>query len=192
MVATFASARRGSVARALTVATWVAGAALVAGAAWTTRFGTRWPQIYFMTGPSMEPTVAAEEYFVALSPPGRLTRGDLVIFRYEDEDGVFHVLRRLAALDGDTISMRAGAVIVNGARAPWPFRIIEPASWRSALARDGNLYDWGPWIVPADSVVLLSDTRDMLGWPDSRFIGFVSRDDILARVTHTLSGRRLR
>lgn len=176
--------------RVLSVTTYLFAGVLTAALVWT-RLGTRWPSVYYMTGASMEPTVVAEEYFVAWSPPGKLSRGDLVIFRYEDEDGVFHVLRRLVAVPGDTVSMRAGAAIVNGTRRQWAFRIIEPAAWRSPLARELNLYEWGPWIVPADSVLLLADTRDVIGWPDSRFIGYVPRDDIIARVTRTLSGRRL-
>lgn len=175
----------------LKVTIWTVAAVLTAAFLWMTRLGTRWPTIYYMTGASMEPTVAAQEYFLAWSPPDNLSRGDLVIFRYQDEDGVFHVLRRLAALAGDTVSMRAGSAIVNGAPQQWAFRIVEPAAWRSSLARGENLYDWGPWIVPADSVVLLADTRDIIGWPDSRFIGYVSHNDILARVTRTLAGRRL-
>ena len=178
--------------RTLAITGWIFAVALIAAFAWTTRLGTRWPSMYYMTGPSMEPTLAAGEYFLAWSPAGELARGDLVIFRYEDEDGVFHVLRRLVALPGDTVSMRAGAVIVNGARRQWPYRIIEPKAWRSPLALDSSLYDWGPRQVPNDSLVLLADTRDIIGWPDSRFIGYISQHDVLARVTHTLGGRRLR
>jgi hypothetical protein len=40
--------------------------------------------------------------------------------------------------------------------------------------------------------VLLSDRRDMLGWPDSRFLGFIPIDEILARADFTIRGRRLR
>jgi signal peptidase I len=166
--------------------------AIVALLGWATRFGTRWPSVYVMTGPSMEPAVGAGEYFLAWDPPGAITRGDLVIFRFEDEDGVFHVLRRVAALPGDTLSMVAGAVVVNGAPQPAAFQILKREAWRSPVARGGNLYDWGPWIVPPDSVALLADTRDMIGWPDTRFIGFVPRSDVLARATRTLRGRRLR
>jgi signal peptidase I len=175
----------------LRLATWLFVTLLISAFAWMTRFGTRWPSVYYMTGASMEPTIAMEEYFLAWSPPGKLSRGDLVIFRYEDEDGVFHVLRRLVAFAGDTVSMRAGTAIVNGARMDWAFRIIEPAAWRSALALDLNLYDWGPRIVPPDSVMLLADTRDIIGWPDSRFVGYVSQDHIIARATRTLRARRL-
>ena len=161
---------------------WLTLVLLVALGVWTTRVGTRWPSVYYMTGPSMEPTVAAHEYFIAWSPPGRIAPGDLVIFRYVDEDGEFHVLRRLAALPGDTVAMHSGAVILNGERQPWPFQILRPAASRSELAIEGELYNFGPWVVPMGSVVLLSDTRDMVGWPDSRFLGFIPLEDVLARA----------
>lgn len=159
---------------------------------WITRGATRWPSIYYMTGASMEPTIPAERYFLAWSPPGELSRGDLVIFRYQEGDSVFHVLRRLAALPGDTIAMRGGVAVVNGVPQAWGFRIIEREAWRSAMARDGNLYSWGPWVVPQDSVFLLADTRDIIGWPDSRFLGPIPRADVLAYATRTVRGRALR
>lgn len=147
---------------------------------WWTEAFTSWPQAYFMTGASMEPAVGAREYFVATGPVKHLKRGMLVIFRYEDEDGVFHVLRRVAGLPGDTVSLRQGRAFVNGRAMAWPFRVVEPKAWRSAYVRGGNLYTWGPTRVPRDSVLLLSDTRDMIGWPDSRFIGPVPLPDIEA------------
>jgi signal peptidase I len=174
------------------VSIWLGAVVVAVAVAWITKLGTRWPSVYYMTGPSMEPTVAAEEYFLAWSPTGQLSQGDLVLFRYEDEDGVFHVLRRLVALPNDTVLMDSGAVVVNGMRQRWPFQILKPSASYSVLALEGNLYDWGPWVVPADSAVLLADTRDMLGWPDSRFVGFIALTDIPARATRTVSGRRLR
>ncbi len=167
------------------------GAVLLAGLVWATRFGTHWPSVYYMTGSSMEPAIGAEEHFIAWSPPGAFSRGDLVLFRFEDEDGEFHVLRRLAALPGDTVAMDSGVVVVNGDAMPWPFRITSPRVTRSELAREHSLFDWGPWIVPRDSVVLLSDTRDMVGWPDTRFLGFIPKDDIVGKATRTVRGRRL-
>ena len=144
-----------------------------------TRGFTRLPAIYYMTGPSMEPTVLAQEYFTT-GTPGALARGQLVLFRYQDEDGVFHVLRRLAGLPGDTVAMRDGVAVVNGRAQSWPFRIIEPRAAISPLAREPNLYSWGPVVVPPDSVFLLADTRDIIGWPDSRFLGPVPRSVIVA------------
>jgi signal peptidase I len=159
--------------------------------AWSTRLGTRWPQIYYMTGPSMEPTLRAGELFLVWMPAGEVARGDLVIFEFSDADSTFHVLRRVAGLPGDTVEMRAGAVLVNGELQPWPYRILTLEARRSELALSKDLYDWGPWVVPRDSVLLLSDTRDMLGWPDSRFIGFVPKERIVGKASRTL-WRRLR
>jgi len=81
--------------------------------------------------------------------------------------------------------------MVNGALQPWRFRIVAPEARQSALARTGDLHTWGPWMVPPDSVVLLSDTRDMLGWPDSRFLGFIPLADIVGKATRTVRGRAL-
>lgn len=171
---------------------WAIAVAAAVALAWTTRLATRWPSVYFMTGPSMEPAIAAERYFIAWEPPGPLARGDLVIFRFVGDDSVYHVLRRLAGLPGDTVSMRDGHVTVNGRRQSWPFRILEPLAWRSPFARDSSIYTWGPRVVGRDSFMLLADTRDIVGWPDSRFIGEVPRTAIVARATRTVRGTRLR
>lgn len=144
-----------------------------------TRGFTRFPAIYYMTGPSMEPAVLAGEYFTTAEPATSLTRGQLVLFRYEDEDGVFHVLRRVAGLPGDTVAMVAGIATVNRVAQRWPFRILEPRAAISPLARQPNLYTWGPVVVGPDSVFLLADVRDVIGWPDSRFLGAVPRAAIL-------------
>lgn len=175
----------------LRIALRIAGVAVLVLILGVTRAGTRWPSVYYMTGPSMEPTVAAREYFLAWHPAGGIARGDLVIFRYEDADGEFDVLRRVAGLPGDTVAMRDGRVHVNGAPQPWPYQVLRPAAFRSEFAIGGHLFTWGPWIVPPDSLLLLADTRDMVGWPDSRFIGFVAREAIVAKATRTLAGRRL-
>ncbi len=148
-----------------------------------TRFFTEWPQVYYMTGSSMEPAVRAHEYFFTRSPVERLDRGMLVIFRYEDSDGVFHVLRRLVALPGDTVAMHEGRAIVNGKDDGVRFRIIKPDAHRSPLAKAGELFTWGPVVVPRDSVYLLADTRDMIGWPDSRFLGAIPVASVEARAT---------
>ena len=149
---------------------------------WWTEAFTTWPQVYYMTGGSMEPAVRAHEYFLATGPVRRLTRGMLVIFRYEDDDGVFHVLRRVAGLPGDTVSLMDGRAFVDRRPMDWPFRIVTTRAWRSQYVRGGNLFTWGPAVVPRDSVLLLADTRDMIGWPDSRFLGPVPITSLEAKA----------
>jgi signal peptidase I len=146
--------------------------------AWTTRGCTRWPETYIGSGPSMEPAVRRGEIFTVMTPVEELRRGALVIFRFQHEDTLHHVLRRVAGLPGDRVAMRGGQAIVNDTPAAWPWRILEPRAARSEMALVSSLYDWGPVIVPPDSVFLLSDTRDIVGWPDSRFIGPVAVADL--------------
>jgi len=178
-------------------ASWALRAVFLGAAVWLlvyTRGCTRWPQVYYMTGASMEPAVRAHEYFLTTSPVGELRRGMLVIFRYEDEDGVFHVLRRLAGLPGDTVAMQDGMAMVNGRVQAWPFRIADPRVTRSYLARVRNLHNWGPVVVPRDSVWLLADTRDIIGWPDSRFLGPIAISALEAeagRIVWPAKARRL-
>jgi signal peptidase I len=112
-----------------------------------------------------------------------------VLWEHRLDDSLFHVLRRAVGLPGDTLEMRAGILYVNRAAAPWPWRVVEPRAERpldGPIA--GTIYNWGPAIVGADSVFLLSDTRDMFGWPDSRFTGAVPRERVVARYLFSLRG----
>lgn len=157
---------------------------------WVTRFFTSIPQTYVGSGPSMVPTVLPGEYFTAV-PLGRAPeRGMLVIFRFVHEDSLYTVLRRVAAVSGDTIAMREGRAIVNGGEMDWPFRVLEPRASRSELAQVADLYTWDARVVPESTVFLLSDTRDIVGWPDSRFIGPVPLRLVEGRASRFIWSRR--
>lgn len=164
---------------------WIPTAVLLslfAALAVATRAFTALPSTYYMTGPSMTPSVGQGSWFVARPATGPARRGDLVLWEHQIDDSLFHVLRRAVGLPGDTLRMAAGALTVNGAAAPWPARVIEPRAERPLEGRvAGTIYTWGPVVVGPDSVFLLSDTRDMLGWPDSRFVGAVPRERVVAR-----------
>ena len=64
----------------------------------------------------------------------------------------------------------------------------------SAIGFVRDLYTWGPIRVPRDSVYLLADTRDIIGWPDSRFLGPVAVSALEAeagRIVWPAEARRL-
>ena len=161
--------------------------ALLAGMAVVTRGFTALPSTYYMTGPSMVPGVGQGAWFLARPLRAAPARGQRVLWEHRIDDSLFHVLRRAVGLPGDTLRMRAGTLFVNGQQAPWPARVVEP---RAERALDGpiagTIYTWGPVVVGPDSVFVLSDTRDMFGWPDSRFVGAVPRERIVARYLLTL------
>ena len=130
----------------------------------------------------MEPAVAAGDWFLTRPISGLPERGTLVIIEYAIDDSVFHVLRRVVGIPGDTLAMQDGSLRVNGAEARWPSRVLEPRADRTLEGPiGGTIYTWGPAIVGPDSVFVLSDTRDMIGWPDSRFIGPIPRARLVAR-----------
>ena len=172
------------------LATWIPTAFLVAVLlilAVLTHGFTALPSTYYMTGPSMEPSVSQGAWFLARPLNGMPARGDLVVMQLRIDDTLFHVLRRAVGLPGDTVRMVAGQLRVNGRPAEWPARIIKPQAERTLDGPvRGTIYNWGPLAVGPDSVFLLSDTRDMLGWPDSRFLGAVPRERIAERYLFRL------
>ena len=147
-----------------------------------TRGFTAIPSTYTMTGESMEPAVGKGDWFLARPLATTPARGELVVLEHWIDDTLYYVLRRVVGLPGDTLVMGDGDLRVNGAAAPWPARVVVRQAERpldGPIA--GTIYNWGPVVVGPESVFALSDTRDMLGWPDSRFFGPIPRERIVDR-----------
>jgi signal peptidase I len=175
------------------IARWGCTAILLiplAAVAILTRGFTALPSTYYMTGESMAPTLRAGDWFLARPLSGLPRPGELVVMRFQDGDSVFHVLRRAVGLPGDTLAMRDGLLWVNGRAPGWPARVVVPGAERTLDGPiAGTIYNWGPVVVGGDSVFLLSDTRDMIGWPDSRFLGAVPAGRLEDRMMFVLWGR---
>ena len=119
-------------------------------------------------------------------------RGDIVVFRSPIEDSV--LVKRLIGLPGDTVSMSGGWLSRNGQRLEEPYVVrsglpggedysFPEMQWQAAhlAGRDSAGYhptasNWGPLVVPPDSLFMLGDNRD--GSRDSRFWGFVPRTNV--------------
>ena len=161
--------------------------AILALLAWGTHGFTALPNTYYMTGPSMEPSVGQGEWFLARPLREWPAQGELVIMEHWVDDTLFDVLRRVVGLPGDTLRMSEGALWVNGHRAAWPWRVIERRAERALEGPvRGTIYNWGPVVVGPDSLFVLSDTRDMFGWPDSRFLGAIPRARVVDRYVRAL------
>jgi signal peptidase I len=117
-------------------------------------------------------------------------RGEIVVFR-SPVDGTRYV-KRVVGLPGDTIQMIDNRLLINGVAAryesvgsPSRGRILaseviagesHPVMATPALPARRN---FGPIAVPLDQFFVLGDNRDNSA--DSRFIGFIPRDNILGR-----------
>jgi signal peptidase I len=150
---------------------------------------------------SMQPTLLIGDYvFVDKRGPGRIgfTRGSLVVFESIEEAGL-KVLKRVAAISGDTIAMHDGHVVLNGQPLEEPYaRYDDPSRSEDAVQRAKmrkwqiahligaapaayapDLNEWGPVAVPPDSVLVLGDNRDASY--DGRYYGFIPRTAVVGR-----------
>ncbi len=116
-------------------------------------------------------------------------RGDVLVFEFP-VDVTKYLVKRLVGVPGDTIEMREGTLIRNGAAvsesyvehtepdmdpAPEDFRWQRDYLVRTAAAASGyhpSRNNWGPLIVPKGSYFVLGDNRD--NSLDSRYWGFVA------------------
>lgn len=123
--------------------------------------------------------------------------GDIIVFDSVEED--LKVVKRLVGIPGDTLQMRSGALYRNGEKLNEPYtRNDEPDRTEDPLMRarmrewqakhyagsvptgyDPDLHEWGPVIVPAESLFVMGDNRD--GSYDGRYWGFLPRANVRGR-----------
>ena len=156
---------------------------------------TRWVQAFRTPSGAMEPTLwAGDFFFVSRRPSDRRPRqNDLVVVVH----GGLSIVKRVVGLPSDTLSMRDGLLTRNGVDVPEPFtQLVDPShvaaldegrAWQvkhlvgaSARTYRPNLRNWGPIVVPPDSVFVLGDNRD--NSYDSRYWGPVAINRIRGKA----------
>lgn len=119
--------------------------------------------------PALRPgdRAALDRLSYRVTPPHR---GDMVAVRVPESDLGFDI-RRIVALPGETVEIKAGVLTVNGART-------------AESSAHGELEgDFGPQRMPQDSYLVLPDDRT--GYSASAANSVVVRRDVLGRVIAT-------
>ena len=121
-------------------------------------------------------------------------RGEIVVF-YSPTDGT-RLVKRVVGLPGDTVALVNDRLFINGVVAtygaatagPRQFTVPEtigptahPILITPALPA---MRTFGPVTVPTGCYFMLGDNRDNSG--DSRYFGFVPRDNVLGRSSKVL------
>lgn len=139
---------------------------------------------YRVPSGSMEPTVHTGDHILVekaayglrlpltdtwlarFDPP---KHGDVVVLS-SPEDGETVLLKRVAAVEGETVEVRRGRVSIGGQTLDEP--------WASLAAGSGP--DFGPVVVPSGKLLVLGDNRG--NSHDGRQIGWVDTRRVLGRA----------
>lgn len=115
-----------------------------------------------------------ERYLLQYATP---QRGDVVVFIYP-EDRSKDFIKRVIAVGGDTVEIRAKKVFINGKPIEDPHAHF--AGYDPQAGGVGSGDDYGPKAVPANHVFVMGDNRDRSY--DSRFWGFVDLNDVRGKA----------
>ena len=133
-------------------------------------------QAFFIPSGSMEPTLQIDDRILVSKFSyriGAIQRGDVIVFHYPLNPGKDFV-KRVVALPGETVELREGVVLINGA----PIRELYP----TALAGGDRACtsNYGPQKIPDGQLFVLGDNR--CNSEDSRFFGFVPIHNVVGKA----------
>ncbi|MFC4077773.1 signal peptidase I [Salinithrix halophila] len=127
----------------------------------------RFYQFYTIIGNSMSPSLRNERTYLMERGPLQPNRGDIIVFYHEPEQLTY--VKRVIAMEGETIRIHSGKVFIDGEELDEPYQ-----------TKTGKTDDFGPYQVPKGHVFVLGDHR--VDSVDSRQFGAVPTQDIRGKI----------
>lgn len=127
---------------------------------------------------SMEPNFYSGDYVIAFKQAYKLSHtpehGDVIVFHSELKDSKGrnkNLIKRVIAVEGETVEIRGGYVYVNGEMIDEPY-----------LLEQGSSGEMAQTVVPEGCLFCCGDNRAVSVDSRKSEVGFVSRDQIVGRV----------
>jgi signal peptidase I len=148
-------------------------------------------QAFKIPSSSMEPTLLVGDYLMVnkfvygLRIPFTKTkvfqykkpqRGDIIVFIYP-KDPTKDFIKRVIGTEGEKVEIIHNKIYINDRLIGDPWGYFQKTSWLGYLK---GVEDFGPVVVPKDSLFVMGDNRD--NSQDSRFWGYVDLNAVLGRA----------
>jgi signal peptidase I len=149
-------------------------------------------QAYKIPSGSMEPTLLVGDHLLVnrlsyvvkipyfdnvIYTLGKPKRGDIIVFRYPENPKI-DFIKRVIAVEGETIEIKDKVIYINGTRLsdPWGYYQNTPPIPAAFAPKD----NFGPYKVPKDACFAMGDNRD--NSQDSRFWGPVRKEHLVGKA----------
>lgn len=133
-------------------------------------------QAFYIPSGSMEPTLQIGDRILVSKFSyrlGAIQRGDIVVFRFPLNPSKDFV-KRAVALPSETVELRDGVVLINAEPIKEFYPTALGAGDRSCTS------NYAPSRIPSGQLFVLGDNR--CNSEDSRFFGFVPRENIVGKA----------
>ncbi len=134
---------------------------------------------FVVDGPSMQPNFETDQFIIVSRLPyilGDLQRGDVVVFHYDEKDDY---IKRVIGLPGETVTLFAGRVYINGRLLDEPY-IKKP--YVESMCRNLNQMERCQWVIAPDEYFLLGDNRNSSRDSQDADVGPIQRERIVGRA----------